>query len=470
MSKNRIKLMAAIISCGMFMTGCEMDIKEAQNKFKDKVNLPNLSPETSETGEEYITTENINIFEDITIPYSEVAKPKQEQMETTTPEKSDPINPDEEIQTNSSEEETIAESVAQTESEPPIETEPPVDLTIDDIIVHATTKVNVRSGNTTDSIIIGSLELGESAYKILSCNNNWDLVRTNEKIGFVCRDYLEYSEEIQEDEYEHQIKNDIVLTTSEINMRDKPTSDSKQLNKFRKGTELEVVAEVDNGWLLVKYNGQLGYIKSDYTQSMLEKINELYPELELDDLGIQKIVYSTTTLNIRNGNSIDHEQIGQLEQYESVRVLGEYEDWYLIMTNDYSFGFVSKEYTKDLEDTYVIVDKSKQQLYLYNNDELLYTTPVTTGKDSTPSDTGLFKIYSKETDRYLTDRKTYNAHVNYWMPYNGGEGLHDAAWRSVFGTESYHYGGSHGCINIPPKITETIFDNVKVGTKVLVHK
>ena len=140
------------------------------------------------------------------------------------------------------------------------------------------------------------------------------------------------------------------------------------------------------------------------------------------------------------------------------------------MTNDYNFGFVSAQYTKVLEDRYVIVDKSEQQLYLYDDNELLYTTPVTTGKDETPSDTGLFKISYKATNVTLSDNKTYWSPVRYWMPYNGGEGLHDADWRSVFGTESYHYGGSHGCINMPVDITDEIYNNVESGTKVLVHK
>ena len=41
---------------------------------------------------------------------------------------------------------------------------------------------------------------------------------------------------------------------------------------------------------------------------------------------------------------------------------------------------------------------------MYNEEDLLFTTPVTTGKDSTPSDKGLFKIYAKETQRYLVGK------------------------------------------------------------------
>ena len=50
------------------------------------------------------------------------------------------------------------------------------------------------------------------------------------------------------------------------------------------------------------------------------------------------------------------------------------------------------------------------------------------------------------------------------------EGLHDAPWRDVFGTQDYKVNGSNGCINIPPEITDEIYETVETGTKVLVYK
>lgn len=338
------------------------------------------------------------------------------------------------------------------------------------MVAFAIQNVNLRYSNTKDSLKIDTLTRDDVMYKIMSCDNNWDLVRYNGKIGYVCRDYIRYSDEYYQQEYEHFKQSDIVLTTTELNFRLEPNQKADRIKTFAKNTELQVLARIDNGWLLVKNNGIIGYVHGDYTTSLLEKANSIYPELNLSELSAKKVVYSTTQLNIRCGNNTEFDVIGQLEKYESVRVLGEYDGWYFILTNDYNFGFISKDYAKDLTDTFVIVDKSEQKLYMYNDKELYYSTPVTTGKDSTPSDTGLFKIYAKETDRYLTDGKTYNSHVDYWMPYNGGEGLHDAKWRSVFGTERYHTSGSHGCINIPPEIADDIYNNVEKGTKVLVHK
>ena len=55
------------------------------------------------------------------------------------------------------------------------------------------------------------------------------------------------------------------------------------------------------------------------------------------------------------------------------------------------------------------------------------------------------------------------------MPFNNGIGMHDAKWRSSFGGAIYKTGGSHGCINLPPSVAKTIFDNISAGTPVICY-
>ncbi len=453
MSKNRTKIITFLLLGTLMLSACQ---KEGKTESLNGAYVEHPTDETlSQT--EPVQDETIEImppFIEETIP--EYIPPETIIPETTIPEETTP-------------ETTIPEEPEQEEIVPPIEEENKDNK--ENIIVTAHTKVNLRSSNTSDSIWLDQLQMYDTAYRILSCDNGWDLVKYNDKLGYVFRDYITYTDEVYEPEYKHIKHDDIVITTGSLNFREKPTSDSLKLATFAKDTELQVLATVeDSEWLLVRYNGVLGYVHGGYVISMLDRANELYPELQLNNLKTQCVVYTTTGLNFRTGNSTDFPSLGLLERYETLRVIGEYEGWYFVMTNDYNFGFVSADYTKILEDRFVIVDKSEQQLYLYDDNELLYTTPVTTGKDSTPSDTGLFKISYKATNVTLSDNKTYWSPVRYWMPYNGGEGLHDADWRTIFGTDSYHYGGSHGCINMPVDITDEIYNNVEAGTKVLVHK
>lgn len=425
MEKLKTKVIAILTACIMTITGCKLELNNLLNK--DEISEPTKAiDETSATIE-----------------------PTEEKTFAT-----EPIETTEEI------EETIDIPIIDIFLPTPKEQQ-----------VTATTNINIRSSNTTESLKIGELKIYETAYRILSLDNNWDLIRHDEGIGYVCSDYLEETDNYIESEYKHKEHNDIVLTTTDLNFRTQPNTEGEIIRTFKINTELQVIATVNNGWLLVNYNGTIGYVHGDYTISLLERAQEKYPELNLEELNVEKVVYvDASDLNIRKGPGTDYERDGNLVRLESARVLKEIDDWYFIMTNEYTFGFINKNYTKTLEGIFVIVDLSVQRLYLYNNNELYYVTPVTTGKDSTPSDIGLFKIYYKATNVTLTDNKTYWSPVDYWMAYNGGEGIHDADWRSVFGTESYKYAGSHGCINTPPEIADDIYENVTIGTKVLVHK
>ena len=120
--------------------------------------------------------------------------------------------------------------------------------------------------------------------------------------------------------------------------------------------------------------------------------------------------------------------------------------------------------------TYIEVNLDAQRLYFYKYGECILSTSFVSGKVSagwyTPN--GVFSIYAKEAGTYLVG-EDYRTFVNYWMPFYGGYGLHDATWRGSFGGDIYVYGGSHGCVNLPLSSAATIFNNAPVGTKVIVY-
>lgn len=125
------------------------------------------------------------------------------------------------------------------------------------------------------------------------------------------------------------------------------------------------------------------------------------------------------------------------------------------------------------EEPYVLIDLSDQMLYIMQDDMQLLTTPVITGlaNSSRATPTGEYSIYSKEADRYLKG-PGYNCHVDYFMPFNGGIGIHDASWRSddeFMAGDTYMESGSHGCINVPCNIMKDVYDYCKVGTIVIVQ-
>ncbi len=125
----------------------------------------------------------------------------------------------------------------------------------------------------------------------------------------------------------------------------------------------------------------------------------------------------------------------------------------------------------DIGDTYVEVDLTHQRMCFYLNGQLLVDTPVVTGtpakKHATP--TGVYGLAAKKSPSVLKG-EDYETPVTYWMPFNKHVGIHDAVWRSEFGGEIYKTDGSHGCVNTPYDMAEKIYNNIEVGTPVIVYE
>ena len=427
MNKKKEQIISLVLASGIFLGGCSNGIGQVIKYAKADQATETISIVESivshSKDEETISQEN-TIIEQTSPTEETIIEDILSEIETTIPETTPTIDET----TPSEPETTIPEYTTPTEDNQQ-NVEQPI---YEDTVVYAKEDTILYANNNEDALVIGNLCINEAAYRLLSEANGYDLISANGQIAYAKSPSLESSKEVIESEYQHLPKTDIVLTTSILNFRSGPSTEFEVIDVLNINTELEVIAEVSNGWLLVKYNGVLGYVSGSYTISLLDQVKELYPEVNLTELAPLKVVYTTSSLNYRTGPGTDFESMLMLEKYESLRVLAEFDDWYFVMANDHTFGYVHKGYTKELEDIYIVIDKSEQKLYMYKNNELYYSTSVTTGADATPSDTGLFRIWLMETDRYLTDNKTYNSHVDYAMFYNGGEAIHDADWRFMF--------------------------------------
>lgn len=123
---------------------------------------------------------------------------------------------------------------------------------------------------------------------------------------------------------------------------------------------------------------------------------------------------------------------------------------------------------------YIEISIARQHLWAWQDGQVVFSTPITSGAAGAgfPTITGLFSVYAKERSRYLNGRPygyDYNVYVDYWMPFTGGYGLHDADWRSSFGGSDYYWGGSHGCVNMPKSSAAFLFGWASIGTPVWVH-
>ena len=124
----------------------------------------------------------------------------------------------------------------------------------------------------------------------------------------------------------------------------------------------------------------------------------------------------------------------------------------------------------DYGNSYVEVNLTTQHMFVIKNGSKVLESDFVSGNVAknwtTPP--GAFPLTYKTRNATLKG-EGYSTPVDYWMPFNGGIGFHDAPWRSAFGGQIYRTSGSHGCVNLPPAIAKQLCDYVDSGFPVLCY-
>lgn len=131
----------------------------------------------------------------------------------------------------------------------------------------------------------------------------------------------------------------------------------------------------------------------------------------------------------------------------------------------------------DWGDTYTEIDLTDQKVYYILDGEVVVSGDIVTGDvdggNATPQ--GVYSLSYKTTNAVLRGTKyadgtyEYESPVSFWMPFNGGIGMHDASWRSTFGGSIYQTSGSHGCINMAYATAQAIYNYISAGEPVICH-
>lgn len=116
------------------------------------------------------------------------------------------------------------------------------------------------------------------------------------------------------------------------------------------------------------------------------------------------------------------------------------------------------------------VSLSRQWLYAYEDDRLVFDAPVATGKDGFNTPTGTFAIYYKiplQTMRGNLNGESWEVpNVPHAMYFNGSVALHGTYWHNLFGTGTRV---SHGCVNLGLDDAAWLYEWAPIGTLVTVY-
>jgi lipoprotein-anchoring transpeptidase ErfK/SrfK len=114
---------------------------------------------------------------------------------------------------------------------------------------------------------------------------------------------------------------------------------------------------------------------------------------------------------------------------------------------------------------WIQIDLKRQRLFAWEGKTQVHAVIISTGKDATPTLSGVFKIQSKHEKARMRGDDYDIPDVPYVMFYEGSYAIHGVYWHRNFGTPV-----SHGCVNVAVDHARWLFDWASVGTPVVVTK
>lgn len=261
---------------------------------------------------------------------------------------------------------------------------------------------------------------------------------------------------------------DILSTDAELNLKvNTYNAYDKAVITYVYGDEKETIdwGTISN-WIVFE-NGE-GYLSEEkireYVMSIGQKYNTIYYNRTFNTSLGTTITFSENENNY--GYLVDEE--GEYAQLLSdIRANTETE-----REPVYAYTGIDRSGTDDMR-TYVEVSIGAQHVWFYKEHTLIIEGDVVTGCVAKKNDTqtGIYPIAYKESPATLIpSNETNGTPVTFWMPFYDGQGLHDASWRQSFGGQIYQTNGSHGCVNMPYYLAETIFNQAPTGTPVVLYR
>ncbi len=134
------------------------------------------------------------------------------------------------------------------------------------------TYLNVRKKPSKNGDIIGKM-VGNSACEILEYEDGWYYIQSGPVKGYVSADYIVTGDEAKRIAIEEATLR-AVVSTSVLNVRKEPSTDSKVVEKVG-NKERYSVLEVLDGWIKISIDGEEGYVSDEFVEvkyALLEAI------------------------------------------------------------------------------------------------------------------------------------------------------------------------------------------------------
>ena len=278
-------------------------------------------------------------------------------------------------------------------------------------------------------------------------------------------------------EYQRQEQSSYKYTIANTNLRKEKSTSSYIITVIPAGSKIQV-NDAEEDWYEVTYNGQTGYVYSDY---------------------LSQTKYTWTDVTLRSFPSAESKPVTVVPLKSMVQVLSVNGDWSNVIYDNqrgyifsyflsddgnppegYDFKYFYTDMTRFVNENQIksptinLITTNLENKLTYISEEnnsgtwdLLYKWSCTVGKPSTPTIKGTF---------YVSGRKPYFGSDTYRVKYatriRGSYYYHSILFNSE-GTEIIDdrlgMALSHGCIRLDVKNAQWIYDNVLDKTTIIIN-
>ncbi|CEK30975.1 cell wall hydrolase; phosphatase-associated protein [[Clostridium] sordellii] len=197
--------------------------------------------------------------------------------------------------------------------------------------------VNFRKGPGTNYNSIGKLNKGDRV-EYLETVGSWIKVKHNSNEGFVHSNYISTSSNTGESNEDTSVKSEKQVTGNRVNFRKGPGTSYSIITSLNKGTKVEYISE-NNGWAKIKYNGNIGYMSTNYLATIDSNNGGNNSESTVKS---EKQV-TGNRVNFRKGPGINYSVITSLNKGTKVGYISESNGWAKVNYNG-TIGYMSANY------------------------------------------------------------------------------------------------------------------------------
>ncbi|CEO26518.1 C40 family peptidase [Paraclostridium sordellii] len=201
--------------------------------------------------------------------------------------------------------------------------------------------VNFRKGPGTNYNSIGKLNKGDRV-EYLETVGSWIKVKHNSNEGFIHSNYISTSSNTGESNEDTSVKSEKQVTGNRVNFRKGPGTNYSVITSLNKGTKVGYISE-SNGWAKISYNGNIGYMSTNYLATIDSNSGGNNSESNEDGTVKSEKQVTGNRVNFRKGPGTNYSVITSLNKGTKVGYISESNGWAKVNYNG-TIGYMSVNY------------------------------------------------------------------------------------------------------------------------------